>query len=101
MRVVVIGHQDAVWGFALVGVRGFVASTEAELNQALDQVLSDREVGIVLVTEDIARMAEQRLTYLRAYSNTPVVLEIPGPGGPSAKGSSLAEIVLQTTGVRV
>jgi len=101
MHVVVIGHQDAVWGFALVGVRGYAATSEQELNQALDQALADPQIGIILVTEDVAALADQRISSLKAYSNTPIVLEIPGPDGHQENRPSLAEIVLQTTGVRV
>ena len=36
MKVLVIGHPDAVLGFSLAGVGGRVASNADEVNQALD-----------------------------------------------------------------
>src|SRR5258706_266364 len=54
MKVMVIGHPDAVLGFSLAGVGGRVATTAAEVNQALDDVQASKEIGIVLVTQDVA-----------------------------------------------
>jgi vacuolar-type H+-ATPase subunit F/Vma7 len=51
--MLVIGSEDAVWGFALAGVRGQVVKSDEELSMALDAVLADKTVDIVLVTEDV------------------------------------------------
>lgn len=50
MKVLVIGHQEAVLGFSLVGVEGRVVSSAAEVNQALDEAFSRPGIGIILVT---------------------------------------------------
>ncbi|MBN1487894.1 MAG: V-type ATP synthase subunit F [Anaerolineae bacterium] len=101
MKPLVIGSQDAVWGFALVGLRGQIVATEQELLQALDNALGDKEIGIVLVTEDVANLARQRVDMLMAHSATPLVVEIPGPGGPSPDRPPLSEILRQTIGVKI
>lgn len=99
--MLVIGNQDAVWGFALAGVRGQVATTAEELNQALDAALADQGLGIVLVTEDVAKLARQRVDLLMVRSTSPLVVEIPGPGGPSPDRPALSEVIRQTIGVRI
>jgi len=99
--LLVIGNQDAVWGFALAGVRGQIATTAEELNRALDSALADKEVGIVLVTEDVADLDRQRVDALRVRSAIPLVVEIPGPGGPRPGRPSLSEVVRRTIGVRI
>ena len=101
MKLVVIGNQDTVWGFALAGVGGQIVTTPQQVNQALDAVLGDPQVGIVLITEDVATMARQRVDTLMVRSTAPLVVEIPGPAGPSAERPSLSELVRQTIGVRI
>ncbi|MBC8449902.1 MAG: V-type ATP synthase subunit F [Chloroflexi bacterium] len=101
MKLLVIGNQDAVWGFALAGVRGQVATTAEELNRALDAALSDEEVGIVLVTEDVANLARRRVDTLRVSSAVPLVVEIPGPEGPRPDRPPLSEVIRRTIGVRI
>ncbi len=101
MKLLVIGAAPAVWGFALTGVRGRVVETAEALNQALDEALSDASVGIVLVTEDAAALARERMDTLTIRSEIPLVVEIPGPEGPSADRPSIREILRHTIGVRV
>jgi len=101
MKLLVIGNQDAVWGFALAGVRGQIATTAEEFNQALDAALDNEEIGIVLVTEDVANLARQRVEMLMARSIRPLVVEIPGPGGPSPDRPHLSEVIRRTIGVKI
>ena len=101
MKVFVVGNEDAVLGFSLVGVRGRTVASADEANQALDEALSDSENGIVLVTEDIARLMESRMDQLKLRSTVPLVVEIPGPKGISADRPSLNEIVLRAIGVKL
>ena len=101
MKLYVLGNQDAVWGFALTGVRGQVISTAGELDQALDSVLGDEDVGIVLITEDVADLARQRVDELVIRSRIPIVVEIPGPWGTSPERPSLSELIRRTIGIRV
>jgi len=99
--LLVIGSEDAVWGFALTGVHGRIVKTAEELNAALDEATASGDVGIVLVTEDVASLARQRVNTLMARSIDPLVVEIPGPAGPNPDRPSLSELVRQTTGVKI
>ena len=101
MQITVIGHQDAVRGFALVGVRGTIATTTDTFNQALDDALNNEDIGIILITEDAAALARQRVDQLVANSTVPLVVEIPGPDGSHADRPSLREVIRRTTGVRI
>jgi V/A-type H+-transporting ATPase subunit F len=101
MKLMVIGNQDAVWGFALAGVRGRIVTTAEELNRALDAALADKEVGIVLVTEDAANLARQRVDTAMVRSTVPLVVEIPGPAGPRPDRPPLSEVIRRTIGVRI
>jgi len=99
--VLVIGSQDAVWGFALVGVRGQVVSTAEEVHRALDLALSSDEYGIILITENAADLARARVDRLVARSINPLVVEIPGPSGPNPDRPPLSELIRQTIGVKI
>jgi V/A-type H+-transporting ATPase subunit F len=101
MKLLIIGNQDAVWGFALAGVHGEIVTTTGELNRALDAALADKEIGIVLVTGDVADLARQRVDMLRVRSAVPLVVEIPGPEGPRSDQLSLSEMIRRTIGVRI
>jgi V/A-type H+/Na+-transporting ATPase subunit F len=101
MKVLVIGHPEAVLGFSLVGVQGQAASTAEEANQALDSALAAEGVGIVLVTQDVSKLIEARMDQLKLHSTVPLVVEIPGPQGVDADQPSLSDVVMRAIGVKI
>ena len=101
MKVLVIGHPEAVLGFSLAGVSGRVATNAAEVNQALDEVQASRDVGIVLVTQDVAQLIPARMEHLKLRSTSPLVVEIPAQGGVPEGQESLGEIVLRAIGIKL
>lgn len=101
MKVLVIGHPEAVLGFSLAGVSGRVATNAAEVNQALDDVQASKDVGIVLVTQDVAQLIPTRMEHLKLRSTIPLVVEIPAQGGAPQGEESLGEIVLRAIGIKL
>jgi vacuolar-type H+-ATPase subunit F/Vma7 len=101
MRVLVIGHPDAVLGFSLAGVDGKAVSTADEVDKALDEAFAAKDVGIILVTQDAARLAQARVEDLKQHSTIPLVVEIPSPEGVSADEPSLSELVLRAIGIKL
>lgn len=101
MKILVIGHPDAVLGFSIAGVGGRVASTAEEVNQALDEAQAARDVGVVLVTQDVAELIPARMEQLKLRSTVPLIVEIPAGGGAPEGQASLGEIVLRAIGIRL
>jgi V/A-type H+/Na+-transporting ATPase subunit F len=101
MKLLVIGHPEAVAGFSLVGVDGRAATNAAEVNQALDEALASSEVGIILVTEDASAMIMARMDDLRAHSTVPLVVEIPSPEGRTPGQPTLNDVVLRAIGIKI
>ena len=101
MKVLVIGHPEAVLGFSLAGVNGQAVTTAEEADRALDAALASKEIGIILVTQDIAGMLQARMEDLKLHSTIPLVVEIPSPAGVSPDEPSLSEVVLRAIGIRL
>ncbi len=101
MKVLVIGHPEAVLGFSLTGVGGRAVSTTEEADRALDEALASKDVGIILVTQDIAALLQARVEDLKLHSTVPLVVEIPSPAGVPADQPSLGEVVLKAIGIKL
>jgi vacuolar-type H+-ATPase subunit F/Vma7 len=97
----VIGGQDTVWGFALAGAQGRVVTSPEEVHAALDEVMASGEFGIILITDDVADLARDRVDTLIVRSSAPLVVEIPGPGGPRGDRPPLGEVLRRTLGVKI
>jgi V/A-type H+/Na+-transporting ATPase subunit F len=101
MEILVIGHPEAVLGFSLVGVHGQTATSAEEANHVLDSALASLDVGIILVTNDVAKLIEPRMAQLKLRSTIPLVIEIPGPEGVPSDQQSLSEVVQQVIGIKI
>jgi V/A-type H+-transporting ATPase subunit F len=101
MRILVIGHPEAVLGFSLVGVHGQAATSAEDVNQALDRALALPDVGIILVTENVARLIEERMAQLKLRSTVPLVVELPGPQVEQPDRPSLSDVVQRVIGIKL
>jgi V/A-type H+-transporting ATPase subunit F len=101
MKVLVIGHPAAVLGFSLAGVAGQAVTTAEEADQALDHALEAKDIGIILVTQDIARLIQARMNQLKLHSTVPLVVEILSPEGVRLGEPTLSEIVLRAIGIKL
>lgn len=101
MKVLVIGHPEAVLGFSLAGVQGRAVTTAEEADKALDEALASKDNGIVLVTQDVAQLIQARVEHLKLRSTIPLVVEIPSPAGVPEDQPSLSDIVLKAIGIKL
>jgi V/A-type H+-transporting ATPase subunit F len=101
MKLMVIGHPDAVLGFSLAGMGGRTATSASEANLALDEALGQTEIGIILVTDDVAAMIKPRMEQLKMHSTIPLVVEIPAPEDVRPPNPPLGEVVKRAIGIKI
>ena len=101
MKIGVIGSAPAVWGFALTGVQGWIVETPEAVHKALDEALADGDIGILLMTEDVAQWARSRVDELVMQSEAPLVVELPSPHGTSEERPAIHEMLRRMLGVEV
>ena len=77
MRYFVIGDEDTVLGFSLVGTQGMVATNVAEAQNALEKALEHKEYGIIIITENVADMIKAQVDRYLFSETFPLIVEIP------------------------
>jgi len=97
----VIGDADTVVGFGYAGVRGTVAETAEEAQQAFDTALHEGRVRILIITESAAAMIRDAVDHVRFHVDLPVVVEVPGPEGPHPDRRTLMELIRQAIGIGI
>ena len=70
-------NVDTQTGMRLAGVDGVVVHAREELRQALEAVLADKEVGIILLTEKFGREFPEIIDDVRLNHKVPLIIEIP------------------------
>ena len=78
MKTFVLGNENSVLGFSLVGIEGAVIRRREDLAEALSIRLADDETALLLVTSDVAELWRERIDELKVKSMQPLVVEIPG-----------------------
>jgi V/A-type H+-transporting ATPase subunit F len=101
MKYLVIGDNDTVLGFAYASVQGRAADTRDEVLAALDEARKRPDIGVVVITENLAAKVKAELDAMRHSQARPLIVEISGPQGPAPGRRSLLSIITQAVGIRV
>lgn len=101
MRYFVISdNTDTQVGMRLAGVEGVVARSKEEAEQAVAQVLSDKTVGILLITESLAQLCADQLSEWKMNGRTPLVVEIPDRHG-TRNHDAISRYIREAIGVKL
>lgn len=101
MEYFVLGDEDTVLGFSLVGVAGRVVGDADEAQSAFREVIDDGRTGIIVMTEKTADLIRQTVDAYLFTSDFPLILEIPDRHGRDPNRPGLREVVNQAIGIRV
>jgi V/A-type H+-transporting ATPase subunit F len=101
MRYFIIGDEDAVLGFGLVGVKGAVVRSPAQAQEAFSAALEQSEIGIVIITERVADLIRPQVDRFIFTRNFPLIVEIPDREGPVSGRPGIREMVNQAIGIKL
>ena len=79
MKVFTVGSKSFVTSFQLAGVPGIISETPEKAFDEINQLTDDSDVGLILVSDDIAEPINDQLTDLRATKST-LVFALPATG---------------------
>jgi V/A-type H+-transporting ATPase subunit F len=85
VKVVAVGGKAFVTGFVLSGVSGEYVSTPAAALERIEALSKDPTVGLVMVSDEVAKPIAGQLTVLRSKKAVPLIYEVPGPGSKKEK----------------
>lgn len=85
MKVVAVGGKAFVTGFVLSGVSGEYVSTSAAALDKIQALSKDPTVGLIMVSDEVAKPISDSLTTLRSKKAIPLIYEVPGPGSKKEK----------------
>ena len=101
MRSIVIADEDTVLGFRFAGVEGRVVESPAEALAAFEDAAGLPDVGMIVLTEDVAANIRQAVDALRFRASIPLVVEVPGPEGPSPSRRTFVDLIREAVGVSI
>jgi vacuolar-type H+-ATPase subunit F/Vma7 len=96
----VVADEDTVTGFRHAGVEGTVVATPEEAGRELDRLVEEGAQKVVITTEQIANSIREKVNAIRFGGAFPLIVEIPGPEGPSPDSPSLMKMIREAVGIR-
>ena len=101
MKMYLISDNIDTWtGMRLAGVEGCVVHGEDELQKELDKVMADKEVGIVLLTEEFGRRFPELVNKVK-LNRIPLFVEIPDRHGTGRKPDFITSYVNEAIGLKL
>ena len=101
MKFYCIADEDTVRGLRLAGVEGRTVTSAQEASAALDAAVAEQDVGLIILTQDVAAGIRSQIEAHRLAREQPLIVEIPGPTGPLPGHLGLHQIVQAAAGISV
>lgn len=94
-------NVDTQIGMRLAGVDGCVAHTADEVLAQIKRALSDKDLGILILTEKAGDTVKEYLRSLKLTLHTPLIIEIPDRHGSRDIANSINSLVQESIGLKL
>ena len=92
---------DTYTGMKLAGVDGVVIHSQKHLREQLEKAVSDKEIGIILITERFGREFPDIIDDVKLNRKLPLIVEIPDRHGTGRKPNFITDYVNQAIGLKL
>ena len=92
---------DTYMGMRLAGIEGEVLHTEEEAINALERVLKDDSIGILLLTEKIEAIVPKQVADIKSSIKTPLAIVLPDRHGTGRTPDSITKYIREAIGIKV
>ena len=100
MEFFVIGDENMVLGFSLVGIAGKVAQTAQQTSDALNEAVAEN-IKIILISDRLSGLIQDEVETLILKRDFPLVIEVPGRDGPRKDRKSIRDLLKSSIGFSV
>lgn len=94
-------NVDTYTGMRLAGVDGIVVHERGELYEALQKVMEDKSIGIVLLTEKLGQEFPDIINEIKLKRKLPLLVEIPDRHGTGRKKDFITSYVNEAIGLKL
>ena len=101
-KIAVIGDRDTVTGLRMVGTtQHFMPKSPEETRSKLLEYFRDPKMGLIIITEPLAKMVEDTILEL-SEAHVPVILLIPDRYGSTGEYETiLKELIRRAVGIEI
>lgn len=102
MRMFLISDNvDTLTGMRLAGIEGIVVHEQPEIKAALDNVLANPDIGIILITEKLGKEIPEIIDDIKLNRTFPLLLEIPDRHGSGRRPDFITAYINEAIGIKI
>lgn len=94
-------NDDTRIGMRLAGVLGTVTGTKAEFEEEVLKALKDKEIGILLISRNLADKNVEFLDSVKLNNSMPLIIEIPDKNNIGKDGDSITRYIREAIGLNI
>lgn len=102
MRMFLISDNvDTFIGMRLAGIEGVVIHSQKHLKEQLEKAVSDKTIGIILITEKFGREFPEIINDVKLNRRLPLIVEIPDRHGTGRSEDFITSYVNEAIGLKL
>lgn len=92
---------DTYTGMRLAGIEGVVVHEKQALKDELDQVMNDKTIGVLLITEKLSGEFPELIDEIKLNRKIPLVIAIPDRHGTGRRPDFITSYVNEAIGLKI
>ena len=101
MEIRVVGDLVTVRGLGFIGIPGVVADTAEDAREAIQILLENKKIGLVLVGQTIVDELGDEFKSFKLRKKIPLVMNIPDSKGGGTETENIQKMIQKALGVKL
>lgn len=94
-------NHDTLTGMRLAGIEGTLVRDREGVEAALQAAKENPDIGIVLITRSLVRLAADKVDDMKLHCPRPLILEIPDRNGSDRSEDSITRYIREAIGIKM
>jgi V/A-type H+-transporting ATPase subunit F len=94
-------NRDTLVGMRMAGIKGEIVNNKKEAEDLLDNLIKNKETGIILITEKAANMVKEKVNFVKQKMHQPLIIEIPDRHGSIKDDDYITGYVRDSIGIKI
>ena len=94
-------NPDTLTGMRLAGVEGRQIRESAEFLEAWNEVFTNKEIGILLITEKLSNEFEELINTIKISEKLPLIVSIPDRHGTKRDKDFISKYIREAIGLKL
>jgi V/A-type H+/Na+-transporting ATPase subunit F len=94
-------NVDTFVGLKVAGIKSILLHKREDILEKIDELKKDKEIGIIILTERVAELVEDRVKEIKLSKEIPLIVEIPDRHGTIRGQDSILRYVKESVGIKI